>query len=113
MILLAAEDWENREIADKLGVHRVTVATWRKRFAAERLTGIELERSGRGRRATKRKHWAGTIVDVTLQTTPKDATHWSVRSLAKHLGIDKSMVQRGLADARVGAASRADVQAQQ
>ena len=94
MILLAAEDWENREIADKLGVHRVTVATWRKRFAAERLTGIELERSGRGRRATKRKHWAGTIVDVTLQTTPKDATHWSVRSLAKHLGIDKSMVQR-------------------
>jgi transposase len=58
------------------------------------LAGIERERPGRGRRATKRKHWARTIVEVTLHTTPKDATHWSVRSLAKHLGVDKSLVQR-------------------
>jgi transposase len=94
MILLAADGWENREIASELGVHRVTVAKWRRRFAAERLAGIEHERPGRGRRATKRKHWARTIVEVTLHTTPKDATHWSTRSLAKHLGIDKSLVAR-------------------
>jgi transposase len=94
IILLAAEGGENREIAEQLGVHRVTVAKWRQRFAAERLAGIEHERSGRGRRATKRKHWARTIVEVTLHTTPKDATHWSTRSLAKHLGVDKSLVQR-------------------
>ena len=94
MILLAADGWENREIADELGVHRVTVANWRSRFAAERLAGIEHERPGRGRRATKRKHWARTIVEVTLHTTPKDATHWSTRSLAKQLGIDKSLVAR-------------------
>lgn len=94
MILLAADGWENQEIADELGVHRTTVATWRKRFAAERLAGIDHERPGRGRPATKRKHWARTIVEVTLHTSPKDATHWSVRSLAKHLGVDKSLVQR-------------------
>jgi len=94
MILLAADGWENQEIADELGVHRTTVATWRKRFAAERLAGIDRERPGRGRPATKRKHWARTIVEVTLHTSPKDATHWSVRSLAKHLGVDKSLVQR-------------------
>jgi transposase len=94
MILLAADGWENRDIAEELGVHRVTVADWRKRFAADRLVGIEQERSGRGRKATKRQHWARTIVDVTLHTKPKDATHWSVRTLADHLGVDKSMVQR-------------------
>lgn len=94
MILLAAEGRENQEIAKALGMHRVTVATWRKRFAAERLAGIEHERPGRGRRATKRRHWARTIVEVTLHTTPRDATHWSTRSLARHLGIDKSMVER-------------------
>ena len=94
MILLAAKGFENREIAEQLGVHRVTAAAWRKRFAADRIPGIEQERTGRGRRATKRKHWARTIVEVTLHTTPKDATHWSTRSLAKHLGIDKSMVAR-------------------
>lgn len=94
MILLAADGRENREIADDLDVHRTTVATWRQRFAAERLAGIEQERLGRGRRGTKRKHWARTIVEVTLHTTPKDATHWSTRTLARHLGIDKSLVQR-------------------
>ncbi|MCP4251649.1 MAG: helix-turn-helix domain-containing protein, partial [bacterium] len=94
MILLAAKGWENLAIAAELDVHRVTVAAWRRRFAAERLAGIEHERPGRGRRATKRKHWARTIIEVTLHTTPKDATHWSVRSLAKHLGIDKSLVMR-------------------
>lgn len=94
MILLAADGWENQAVAAELGVHRVTVATWRKRFADQRLAGIAQERAGRGRRATKRRHWARRIVEVTLHTPPKDATQWSVRSLAKHLGIDKSLVHR-------------------
>jgi len=41
MILLAAKGFENREIAEQLGVHRVTAAAWRKRFAADRIPGIE------------------------------------------------------------------------
>ncbi|MFO0837592.1 MAG: IS630 family transposase [Phycisphaerae bacterium] len=94
MILLAAEGWENLAIAAELGVHRVTVAIWRKRFAEQRLAGIAQERPGRGRRATRRRHWARRIVETTLHTPPKDATQWSVRSLAKYLGIDKSLVHR-------------------
>jgi transposase len=94
IVLAAAEGRENQKIAEELGVHRVTVATRRKRFATERVVGIEHERPGRGRRATKRRHWARTIVDVTLQTPPPNATHRSQRSLAEHLGIDKSMVAR-------------------
>lgn len=31
---------------------------------------------------------------MTLHTTPANATHWSQRLLADHLGIDKSMVER-------------------
>ena len=81
-------------IAADQGVALGSVRTWRLRFAQERLPGIEHERPGRGRRGTKRKHWVRTIVDVTLHSTPKNATHWSTRSLAEHLGIDKSMVQR-------------------
>lgn len=56
--------------------------------------GIEHERPGRGRKAHKRKHWARTIVEVTLHTTPKNATHWSTRTLARHLGVNQSMVAR-------------------
>lgn len=58
------------------------------------MAGIEQEREGRGRKPHKRQRWARTIVEVTLHSTPKDATHWSIRTLARQLGIDKSMVQR-------------------
>ena len=94
IVLAAAAGRTNQEICATLGIERTIVGRWRKRFASERLAGIARERPGRGRKATKRKHWARTIVEVTLHTTPKDATHWSVRSLAKHLGVDRSMVQR-------------------
>ena len=94
IVLAAADGAENQDIAAALGLARGTVVTWRKRFAAERLAGIEQERPGRGRKATKRKHWARTIVEVTLHTTPKDATHWSQRTLAEHLGVSKSLVER-------------------
>ena len=94
IVLAAADGAENQQIAAALGVAEGTVRTWRRRFADERLPGIEQERPGRGRRPTKRKHWARTIVEVTLHTTPKNATHWSQRTLADHLGLDKSLVQR-------------------
>jgi len=94
IVLAAAEGTENQGIAATLGVAEGTVRIWRRRFAEERVPGIAHERPGRGRPATKRKHWARTIVEVTLHTTPKNATHWSQRSLAEHLGVSKSLVER-------------------
>lgn len=94
IVLAAADGGQNQDIARDLGLARGTVATWRQRFAAERLAGIEHERPGRGRKAHKRKHWARTIVEVTLHTTPKNATHWSTRTLARHLGVNQSLVAR-------------------
>lgn len=50
MILLAAEGWENKEIADYLHTPRQIVSYWRKRFFEERLSGLEERpRSGRPR----------------------------------------------------------------
>ena len=94
IVLLTGEGKQNNDIATKLGLDRSVVARWRTRFAEDRLDGLAKERGNRGRKAHKRRHWARTIVEVTLHTTPKYATHWSTRTLAEHLGIDKSMVQR-------------------
>jgi len=94
IVLLAASGSENRQIAEELGVNRATVKTWRDRFATMRLPGLERDRGGRGRKPTKRRRWSRTIVETTLHTPPENATHWSTRLLADHLGIDKSMVQR-------------------
>lgn len=94
IVLLAAAGHTNNSISAELGIERTIVGRWRNRFATQRLAGIQHERPGRGRPATKRRHWAKTIVKVTLETTPPNATHWSTRTLAQHLGIDKSMVER-------------------
>jgi len=94
IVLAAAEGRQNQAIADALGLARGTVVTWRSRFAQQRLAGIEHERPGRGRKPSKRQRWAKTIVKTTLETTPPNATHWSQRTLAEHLGLDKSLIER-------------------
>ena len=61
IVLLAAEGLSNLAIAERLGVTRVTVATWRKRFAEKRLDGLLDEpRPAPARRApspTRRLPW--------------------------------------------------------
>jgi transposase len=94
IILRAADGETNLQIAEELAIERTIVGRWRNRFAAERLEGIAKERGGRGRKPTKRRRWARTIVEATLHSLPKNATHWSTRTLATHLGIDKTMVER-------------------
>ena len=79
IVLAAAAGKENQDIAADLGLARGTVVTWRQRFAAARVPGIERERPGRGRKANKRQQWARTIVEATLHATPKARTSTSVR----------------------------------
>lgn len=94
IVLAAAEGKQNKDIAVALGTQRKTVSRWRNRFAEQRLRGIEKDAPGRGRPATARDQVAAEIVRVTTTETPPNATHWSTRTLAKHLGVTPSMVQR-------------------
>jgi transposase len=94
MVLLAAEGMENVEIARRLGVSRVTVATWRGRFNQGRLAGIAKELPRAGRAATVMQREAPRIVAATLAEKPPAATHWTIRTLAAHLDVSKSLVER-------------------
>ncbi len=94
MILQAADGQQNKAIADTLGVQASTVGRWRQRFAERGLAGIEKDAPRGGRKPTKQRHWAQRIVETTLHQTPPNATHWSVRTLAKHLGIRPNLVHR-------------------
>jgi len=94
IVLAAAEGKQNKVIAKELDTLRKTVALWRKRFAEQRLKGIEKDAPRGGRPATSKHELAALIVKATTTETPPAATHWSTRSLAKYLGISPSMVQR-------------------
>ena len=66
IVLLAADGATNLAIAKRLGVTRVTVATWRKRFAAKRLDGLADEpRPGAPRKIGDEK--IAEVVTTTLE----------------------------------------------
>jgi transposase len=94
IILLAAEGQENKTIAELLGMNRRHVGRWRQRFAQNRLAGIEKDAPRGGRKATKRNQVTALIIETTTQKKPEHATHWSLRTMAQHLGVSRSMVQR-------------------
>jgi len=69
------------------------VTKWRNRFAQDRLDGLVDEpRPGRPRTITDEQ--VEEVVIKTLETTPKDATHWSTRSLAKEVGLTQNAILR-------------------
>jgi len=94
IIWMAANGMLSQDIARTLDVSRPTVQLWRQRFLALRLPGLEKDapRPGRIARLSARKIHA--VVEATLHTTPPQATHWSVRSMAKSQGISRMAVQR-------------------
>lgn len=94
IVLMAAEGEQNKTIAELLGIDRRQVSRWRRRFIQKRLAGIEKDLPRGGRTPRKRKHMAPLIIETTTQSKPANATHWSVRTMADKLGIDKSMVHR-------------------
>ena len=84
---------KNTEIAERVGVTRPVVTKWRNRFAEDRLEGLLDEpRPGRPRTVTDAQ--VEEVIVKTLETTPKDATHWSTRSMASEVGLTQSAVHR-------------------
>src|SRR3954451_17805988 len=79
IVLLAAGGLKNTEIAAELGITRGMAAKWRARFVEHRLDGLTDEpRPGRPRTVTDDK--VEEVIVKTLETTPKEATHWSTRA---------------------------------
>lgn len=94
IVLLAAEDKTNKQIAEQMKIRPNTVCRWRRRFADLRCAGIERDAPRGGRLPRQRAQQARRIIEATTQTRPKNGTHWSTRTLAAHLGTSVSMVQR-------------------
>src|SRR5580693_1012005 len=95
LLLLAHEGIANQSIAQQLNLSRPTILALRKAFAEGGIvavTGIR-KRARPGKVLTPELEQK--ILDTTLKTRPGDgSTHWSVRMLARQLGISRTIVHR-------------------
>ena len=93
IVLLAAEGAENKDISLRVDAAPNTVGKWRRRFAEHRLDGLLDEpRPGAPRRIGDDE--VAETIRLTLDTTPRDATHWSLRSMARAVGFAPSTIHR-------------------
>lgn len=94
IVLGAAEGIANHALARKLSTSLPTVLLWRRRFDSGGLAAVleDRPRSGRPKQISEQREAA--LVEATIRTTPSDATHWSVRTMAASQKLSPATVQR-------------------
>jgi transposase len=93
IVLECAGGASNAAVAAKLRTTGFTVGLWRNRFIAEGIAGLGDEpRPGAPREIGDEK--IERVVRLTLEKTPKGATHWSSRMLAARTGLSQSTISR-------------------
>lgn len=93
IVLRCAAGLTSKAVAAELGVHEHTVGKWRRRFLKDRVEGLsDAPRSGRPRSIEDAR--VAEVVKRTLETSPPDATHWSIRSMAREVGLSHTTVRR-------------------
>lgn len=93
MVLLCAEGLQSKDVAERLSVHEHTVGKWRRRFVQDGIEGLTDEyRAGRPRTVSDVQ--VAQVIERTLNTTPKDAAHWSIRSMAAETGLSHTTIRR-------------------
>jgi transposase len=91
--LACAEGVDSKVVAHRLHVTPATVCKWRGRFVNQRLDGLYDEpRPGAKRTITDEQ--VEQVIIRTLETTPRGATHWSTREMAKGIGLSHMAISR-------------------
>lgn len=93
VILRCADGVPSKSVASELDLHEHTVGKWRRRFLVDRIEGL-LDEARPGRPRTIDDDQVAAVIERTLRTTPKDATHWSIRSMATQTGFSHTTIRR-------------------
>jgi transposase len=93
IILRCAEGEPSNQVARELRVTNATVWKWRNRFLDRGPAGL-LDEPRCGAPRTIDDETVEAVVTATLERLPKDATHWSTRSMAAQTGISHASVNR-------------------
>ena len=93
IILRCADGLTSKAVGVELGVHEHTVGKWRRRFLKDRIDGL-FDEARPGRPRSIDDDQVAAVIEHTLATTPHDATHWSIRSMAKQTGLSHTTIRR-------------------
>ena len=94
-LVLASQGVPTLRVAKRLGVSPDRVRRWRARFEADGLEGVGRIAPGRGRKPWLPAGTVAEIVRVTREERPADgSTHWSTRTLARRIGVNRETVRR-------------------
>ena len=92
IVLACAQGGECREVAAQLEIDKDTVGKWRRRFIEHRIDGLcDAPRAGAPRTIEDARIEA--LIVKTLESVPKNATHWSSRGMAKASSFLEAHVQ--------------------
>ena len=94
IVLLASEGVPNNAIAARLGTTRPTVLLWRARFSQRGAPGLLKDAPRPGRKKAISPEVVKQVVETTLHSAPRGATHWTTRTLAQAQGLSHMTVQR-------------------
>ena len=93
VILRCADGVPSKSVASELGIHEHTVGKWRRRFLTARIDGL-LDEARPRRPRTIGDDQVAAVIERTLRSTPKDATHWSIPSMAAQTGFSHTTARR-------------------
>jgi len=93
IVLRCADGLASKAVAIELGVHEHTVGKWRRRFVKDRIDGL-LDEPRPGRPRSIEDEQVAAVIERTLYSTPADATHWSIRSMAGEMGLSHTTIRR-------------------
>ncbi|MBM3243210.1 IS630 family transposase [Candidatus Poribacteria bacterium] len=94
IVLMLLEGENKLSIARRIGIARATVYLWSGRYREGGVAGLLKDAPRPGRIPTLSEEKEKAIVEATLHTKPENATHWSVRLMAKTQGVSRMAVQR-------------------
>lgn len=93
LILALADGATYAEVTARWGVAATSISRWKQRFAARGVAGLQdAPRSGRPDRLAPAVE--ARILALTQQPPPAPVTHWSVRRMARRVGVSPATVQR-------------------
>jgi transposase len=98
IVLLTADGLSVNAIMRETGASKSSVWNWPKRFIEVGVEGLLKDKSKKPGKAPLADEVRAKVVEMAATERPQNATHWSVRMLAKANGISPRSVERILAE---------------